>query len=94
MVRVRKGKAHFTPEGSAPMRLTCNIDSRGKLARLIYGIALAAAGILLIGLWAWPSGGVVAWVISIACLLSGGFAVFEARAGWCVVRAMGFRTPM
>ena len=24
----------------------------------------------------------------------GAFAVFEARAGWCVVRAMGFKTPM
>ena len=23
-----------------------------------------------------------------------GFAIFEARAGWCVIRAMGFKTPM
>ena len=27
-------------------------------------------------------------------LAGGAFAVFEARAGWCAVRAMGFRTPL
>ena len=25
---------------------------------------------------------------------NGAFAVFEARAGWCAVRAMGFKTKM
>lgn len=76
------------------MPLTCNINSRGKFARLIYGIILVAMGIALIVLWALAGGGTIAWIISVACLLSGAFAIFEARAGWCIVRAMGFKTPM
>jgi len=27
-------------------------------------------------------------------VLSGAVALFEARKGWCAVRAMGIRTPM
>jgi hypothetical protein len=76
------------------MPLACNIDSRGKLARLIYGIILIALGIVLIFFWAWPQGEIWKWVVAIACVAAGGFAVFEARAGWCIMRAMGFKTPM
>ncbi|HEY8746756.1 MAG TPA: hypothetical protein VIM11_02200 [Tepidisphaeraceae bacterium] len=74
--------------------MTCNIDSRGKAARLIYGIILLFGAIAMIVFWAIPSGGILGWVISVVCALLGAFAIFEARAGWCVVRAMGFRTPM
>ena len=76
------------------MPLQCNIDSKGKLARLIYGIVLLVIGIVLLFAWALPSGAVMAWIITIAAILGGGFAIFEARAGWCVIRAMGFKTPM
>lgn len=76
------------------MGLQCNIDSRGKVARLVYGIVLLAAGIALGVLWAWGSHSILRWVVSAACLAGGAFAVFEARAGWCVVRAMGFKTPL
>ena len=27
-------------------------------------------------------------------LYTGEFAIFEGRTGWCVVRALGFRTPI
>lgn len=74
--------------------MTCNIDSRGKAARLIYGIVVVAIGAAMIILWALPTGGILRWLISIAFLLMGAFSIFEARAGWCVVRAMGFKTPM
>lgn len=76
------------------MPLKCNIDSRGKVARLIWGILLAGLGAVLIWLWAVPTGSVPSWIVSIACIMAGFFAVFEARAGWCAVRAMGFKTPM
>lgn len=76
------------------MALTCNIDSRGRVARLIYGILLIALGIALVAFWAWPQGQVWKWVVAVACVAGGAFAMFEARAGWCVVRAMGFKTPM
>jgi hypothetical protein len=32
--------------------------------------------------------------VTLLILLSGVFAIFEARAGWCIVRAMGFKTPI
>lgn len=79
---------------NAPMPLTCNIDSRGKAARLIYGIILLLIGIGLAWLWAAGSGSAVRWIVAAVCLISGSFAIFEARAGWCVVRAMGIKTRM
>ena len=75
------------------MPLPCNIDARGKRARLIYGIVLLVLGIVLVFVWALPAGTFWAWAVTAACLLGGAFAIFEARAGWCVVRAMGFKTP-
>jgi hypothetical protein len=76
------------------MALTCNIDARGKAARLIYGVLMLGIGALMVWLWAWRSGGAISWFCSICVMLAGLFAVFEARAGWCVLRAMGVRTPM
>ena len=76
------------------MALTCNIDSRGKKARFIYGLVMLLLGIVLTITLALPTGSVWFWAISIACVLGGAFAIFEARAGWCVVRAMGFKTKM
>jgi hypothetical protein len=76
------------------MSLTCNIDSRGKRARLIYGILMILLGAGLMIWWAWPQGEIWKWIVSGCCIAGGAFAVFEARAGWCAVRAMGFKTPM
>jgi len=76
------------------MALTCNIDSRGKVARLVWGVLLVVGGVALAGLWAWGSGSWVRWAASAVCVLGGAFAVFEARAGWCAIRAMGIRTPL
>ena len=76
------------------MPLQCNIDSKGKLARMIYGIVFVVAGTVVLVAWALPSGALIPWVVAIAMILGGGFAIFEARAGWCVIRAMGFKTPI
>jgi hypothetical protein len=76
------------------MPFTCNIDSRGKRARLIYGILMVALGVVLLLAWALPQGQVWKWIVAIGCILGGAFAIFEARAGWCAMRAMGFKTPM
>ena len=76
------------------MRLSCNIDSRGKRLRLILGLFNLVVGLVLTILWALPSGGWVSWTICVVVVMLGGFQIFEARAGWCVVRAMGFRTPI
>lgn len=76
------------------MALTCNIDAKGKAARLIYGFGMVVLGLLLTYFLAWASGSFWRWFVAISCLIGGAFAIFEARAGWCVMRAMGFKTPL
>ena len=75
--------------------MQCNIDARGKAVRLMWGIIHLVVGAALVGLFL--SGlvnGSWAWIVGVAAILGGAFAVFEARAGWCVVRAMGIKTPV
>ena len=73
----------------------CNIDAKGKAARFLGGAAailgslilaaLLVADVLTVGLgWYAVAGGI----------FGGAFAIFEARAGWCIVRAIGFKTPL
>ena len=76
------------------MAFECNIDSRGKAVRLRLGImgvlsslGLAAACLLI-------SAPELAWVVPAGAFVGGAFAIFEGRTGWCVVRALGFRTPI
>ena len=74
--------------------MQCNIDARGKAVRLLSGVVMVVLGVIagaltglaVIGGWGWAVAGVLIAV--------GGFAIFEARAGWCVVRAMGMKTPV
>lgn len=73
---------------------TCNIDSKGKVARLITGILTLAAATALLIFWALPMGGWIAWTLTILATAAGLFQVYEARSGWCIVRAMGFKTPI
>ena len=74
------------------MPLTCNIDAKGKLARLIYGLIMILAAILAAVFWAWPAGHWQQWLIVSVIFIFGAFGIFEARAGWCIVRAMGIKT--
>lgn len=66
--------------------MQCNIDARGKAARLISGILTCIFAVVAWWLWG--------WIVGVVLLVFGAFQIFEARAGWCVVRAMGFKTPM
>lgn len=74
------------------MGLQCNIDSRGKRARLISGIILVALALIAAVFWAWPARSAVGWAIALLLLIAGLFSIFEARAGWCALRAMGIKT--
>ena len=67
------------------MAFVCNIDSRGKAFRLRIGIIALAIGIIDIK---------YAWLVPIGIISGGLFSIFEARMGWCVVRALGFRTSL
>ena len=73
--------------------MQCNIDAKGKALRLTYGLGLLVIAGLVAGLWGYlADGGTFAWTVSAALAVSGAFMIFEGWAGWCVVRAMGFRT--
>jgi hypothetical protein len=76
------------------MALQCNIDARGKAVRLVIGILASVGGAGLLVFWAWKDGGWVPWITSMILIAYGAFAVFEGCAGWCVVRAMGFKTRL
>ena len=77
------------------MAFECNIDARGKAARLRMGMLGVAGGILL-GLTTLagilPSN--IGYVMAAGSIGGGAFAMWEARMGWCVVRAMGFKTRL
>ena len=75
-----------------PMR--CNIDAKGKRIRLIGGIVTLLAAVVLAALAGLGVAGDWAWFVAAGAAAGGGFQVFEARAGWCALRAMGFKTPV
>jgi uncharacterized membrane protein HdeD (DUF308 family) len=74
--------------------MQCNIDARGKRVRLVNGIVTLVIGLVLLIAWALPERSVLAWAVTIVALAGGAFMIFEARAGWCAIRAMGFKTPV
>ena len=75
--------------------MQCNIDAKGKAARLKLGI-LAMIGALCLTLItaAGVVEGTIWWLMAGGTAFGGAFAIFEARAGWCIVRAMGIKTPL
>jgi hypothetical protein len=74
--------------------MQCNIDKRGRTLRTTMGIVTDAVGTGLVAaaIFGWlPSWALYA---GIAAMLGGAFMIFEGVNGWCVVRAMGFKTPI
>jgi hypothetical protein len=63
-----------------------NLDDTGRLVRILGGIVLLAAAVVLyleeVSVWPWIAGGM------------GLFMVFEGVRGWCVVRACKIKTPL
>lgn len=72
--------------------MQCNIDARGKRIRLIAGLVTIGIGVALLLAWALPTATILAWVVALGALAGGAFMIFEARSGWCALRAMGFKT--
>jgi hypothetical protein len=61
-----------------------NIDRKGRVARIIWGlIPLAPGAVLVSRKRPWLGG---------ALILMGGFSLFEAARGWCLLRACGIKT--
>lgn len=73
----------------------CNIDAKGKAARFLGGVAsilgaLVLAALLVTDTIAFGLG----WYAVAGAVFGGAFSIFEARAGWCIVRAIGIKTPL
>ena len=81
------------------MVFECNIDARGKAYRLKLGITAVVAGLVLAAVFYIGSdqAGInlgIPWLIPLGIIGGGAFSIFEGWTGWCVVRALGFRTPL
>lgn len=75
--------------------MECNIDAKGKAVRLILGLLNVAAAVALAVMLS--TGALTAgwwWAVAAGAAAGGGVAVFEGWKGWCVVRALGFKTPI
>ena len=71
------------------MKLTPNIAAKGRIIRGAGGVLCLAAALALVFLVP-PSG----WrrLLVFALVLGGIFGIFQSGAGWCAVRAAGFKT--
>lgn len=70
-----------------------NIDRKGRIARAACG-ALCVAGGVACGLTAWPESTVWRWTTIISLGAFGAFQLYEAKKSWCIMRALGVKTPM
>lgn len=71
--------------------MQCNIDACGKRVRLVSGIIVTVIGMVLLTAWVIGGAGWLAIAAGVMVLV-GGFQIFEAKAGWCALRALGIRT--
>jgi hypothetical protein len=69
----------------------CNIDQSGRKARIVTGAMVDVVGAVLIlaGVLRSETSFIVAGAV---VSLAGVIMIFEGAKGWCVVRAMGFKT--
>ena len=77
------------------MAFECNIDARGKAVRMKLGIRLIIISLILATLTYFeiiPS--TLGWLATASSFGGGAFTIWESRMGWCVIRAMGFRTKI
>jgi hypothetical protein len=74
------------------VKLTPNIQRTGRIARFALGAIFDVVAIALIVRGA-TAGGWATIVAGIVLLLAGSFIIFEAVRSWCIVRAMGVKTP-
>lgn len=74
--------------------MECNIDDVGKAMRLKLGIVAVLAGLgISVGFFLMNFNFGIEWIIPLGIIGGGAFSMFEGWAGWCVVRAIGIKTP-
>ena len=75
------------------MKFACNIDAQGRKARLITGIVVDVVGIAL-ALAGSLTGTMITLIAGAVLSFAGSFMILEGLTGWCVLRALGFKTKM
>jgi hypothetical protein len=75
------------------MNMACNIDQRGRTARLVTGVIvdLCGAGLIAAGVL---NGNPLVLAAGILASVTGSFMIFEGLRGWCLLRALGFKTRL
>ena len=75
--------------------MQCNIDARGKAVRLVWGLINLVGGLVFLVLFVTGTlTGHWVWALGVFMIAGGALGIFEARKGWCIVRAMGIKTPI
>lgn len=62
-----------------------NLDNRGRLVRGVGGGLFVLGGVIACQSNTW---------LGVILIVSGGFMLFEAVRGWCVMRACGIKTRL
>jgi hypothetical protein len=75
------------------MKLTCNIDQRGRKARLRGGVVVGLCGVTLL-VTGFLTRSLATILVGFFVWFTGAFMIFEGVRGWCALRAMGIKTPM
>ncbi|CAI8309514.1 MAG: Uncharacterised protein [Euryarchaeota archaeon UBA443] len=75
--------------------MECNIGQKGRQVRLYTGIIAIVFGIALAFLtYLSIIPATLGWFAIFGSIFGGAFAIFEARKGWCIIRAIGIKTPL
>lgn len=75
--------------------MTCNIDQRGRKARILAGALIEVPGLVLVVMRStdmldgtWP------WIVGVSLIVGGQFMILEGVLGWCALRACGVKTAL
>ena len=75
-------------------KLNHNITRSGRWVRGLSGVVFLIIAVWLVFFEPGLDGQWLRWCLGFLLAGFGLFQVFEAMAGWCIMRALGFRTPM
>lgn len=73
--------------------MQCNIDQRGRQARVVTGLLVdfVGVGLLVAGL---VRDSPALWMAGAGLMTAGSLIVLEGVKGWCVLRALGVKTRL
>jgi uncharacterized membrane protein HdeD (DUF308 family) len=72
--------------------MKCNIDDKGRRVRRTGGIVCCVAGVALVIVFLAAHFSYATLLVGLGLIAGGMFQLFEARKGWCALRAMGVKT--